>query len=340
MAHPEEAGKALLSLVDRWGIDVVLPATDVWSHIVLRRFGGHVGRAVVAAPELAAFEELSNKAKLLERARQAGLAVPKSVVARDASEVREAVAQVGIPCILKPHTSIVVVNRVAHGHGVRRIGSIQDLDPPFPESAFPVVAQEFVPGRGEGVFLLVDRDRLVAAFAHRRLREKPPEGGVSVYRESIPLDPGLVAACARLLASVGWRGAAMIEFRRRPTGEAVVMEVNGRLWGSLQLAVDSGVDFASLLVGLFLGAPLRPVEGYQVGVRTRWLWGDVDHLLIRLRRLGRRGPAADPLPTLPRAFWDFFVGFGRLGDGLEVLDRRDLRPFLRETLDWLRGRSA
>jgi len=35
-------------------------------------------------------------------------------------------------------------------------------------------------------------------FAHRRLREKPPSGGVSVYRESIPLAEelaGLEFAC-------------------------------------------------------------------------------------------------------------------------------------------------
>ena len=55
---------------------------------------------------------------------------------------------------------------------------------------------------------------LIAAFAHRRLREKPPEGGVSVYRESIPLDSELATAGRRLLEDLNWQGVAMIECKR------------------------------------------------------------------------------------------------------------------------------
>ena len=33
-----------------------------------------------------------------------------------------------------------------------------------------------------------------SAFAHRRIREGPPSGGVSVYRESVPADPELLEA--------------------------------------------------------------------------------------------------------------------------------------------------
>ena len=82
-----------------------------------------------------------------------------------------------------------------------------------------------------------------AVFAHRRLREKPPSGGVSVYRESVAPDPSLVARAAALLAGLGWRGVAMVEMKTDArTGTPYLMEVNGRFWGSLQLAVDAGVD--------------------------------------------------------------------------------------------------
>src|SRR5256885_8158776 len=55
--------------------------------------------------------------------------------------------------------------------------------------------------------------RTVALFAHRRLREKPPAGGVSVYRESIPLDERLVGPGLRLLDALGWRGVRSEERR-------------------------------------------------------------------------------------------------------------------------------
>src|SRR5439155_108988 len=118
---------------------------------------------------------------------------------------------------------------------------------------------------------------LELAGAARRLREKPPAGGVSVYRESIAAPPELVAAGTRLLEVLDWRGVAMVECKRDlATNRYVFMEVNGRLWGSLQLAIDAGVDFPALLVACASGREVAPVWDYQVGVRSRWVWGDVD----------------------------------------------------------------
>ncbi len=106
-----------------------------------------------------------------------------------------------------------------------------------------------MPGPGVGVFLLLWEGKLRAAFAHRRLREKPPSGGVSVYRESIALDPVLLERSRRLLESFGWQGVAMVEYKiDERTGTPILMEINGRFWGSLQLAVDAGVDFPRLLI--------------------------------------------------------------------------------------------
>jgi len=51
-------------------------------------------------------------------------------------------------------------------------------------------------------------------LSHRRLREKPPAGGVSVYRESIALDEGLAGPGLRLLDALGWQGVAMVECKR------------------------------------------------------------------------------------------------------------------------------
>jgi len=142
-----------------------------------------------------------------------------------------------------------------------------------PGLAAGALVQEYLPGHGEAVFLLADAGRTLASFAHRRLREKPPSGGVSVLREAIAPDPKLLAAAERLLAELAFTGVAMVEFRRTPDGRAALMEVNPRLWGSLQLAVDAGVDFASLLVALHRGArpeaPPTPRLGTSRSPRMR-----------------------------------------------------------------------
>jgi carbamoylphosphate synthase large subunit len=53
-----------------------------------------------------------------------------------------------------------------------------------------------------------------------------------------------------LLKALKWHGVAMVEFRLRPDGTPVFLEVNGRFWTSLALAVHAGADFPVLLAKL------------------------------------------------------------------------------------------
>ena len=75
----------------------------------------------------------------------------------------------------------------------------------------------------------------------------------------------------------------MVEFRIAEDGTAYLMEVNTRFWGSLQLAIDAGVDFPALLVSNELGLGLKAPVAYKVGQRLRWLLGDLDSLYIYLK---------------------------------------------------------
>ena len=104
----------------------------------------------------------------------------------------------------------------------------------------------------------------------------------------------------------------------------------------MQLAIDAGVDFPALLVDTALGKPSAPVTAYTAGVRSRWFWGDVDHLLARLRR--SREALSLPPGTTGRwaAVRDFFTVHRGI-DREEILRRDDPRPFLRETAQWLKS---
>jgi predicted ATP-grasp superfamily ATP-dependent carboligase len=118
--------------------------------------------------------------------------------------------------------------------------------------------------------MLVYNGQPLAIFQHRRLAEVPITGGASAWRESAPLDPALVDYSRRLVEALNWTGLIMVEFK---VGEADValMEVNGRVWGSLPLAVHSGVDFPARLADLYLNGPPPPgppATDYRVGVRA------------------------------------------------------------------------
>jgi predicted ATP-grasp superfamily ATP-dependent carboligase len=180
------------------------------------------------------------------------------------------------------------------------------------------------------VFACYDRGRAVALFSHRRLRERPPWGGVSVLSESAPLCPQASASATALLDAIGWHGVAMVEFKRDDRDDTPrLMEINGRFWGSLQLAIDAGVDFPAMLLTLVEGGSFPPQAPYRLGVRNRWLWGDVDNLILTLTGSGPAGPRRGRL----RAVGDFLAFRGK-DLHYENPRRGDLRPFAFESYRW------
>ena len=163
------------------------------------------------------------------------------------------------------------------------------------------------------------------AFQHRRLHEVPISGGASALRESVALDPRLLGHSVRLLAALRWTGLAMVEFRLGSEGP-VLMEVNGRIWGSLPLALKSGVDFPLGLARLYLDPEPEPeaaANGAALGVRSRNLRLELVWIASVLRRRRRYPFLAAP----PRR--DGLVAALRLplpGDGFDVLCRDDPAP--------------
>jgi predicted ATP-grasp superfamily ATP-dependent carboligase len=202
---------------------------------------------------------------------------------------------------------------------------------------FPLLLQERVVGPGVGIFLCYDHGKPIARFSHRRLREKPPTGGVSVLSESVAAAPRAREYADALLVELGWHGVAMVEFKQdQRDGSLKLMEINGRFWGSLQLAIDAGVDFPGILLEVVCGrAPASPPP-YRVGVRSRWLWGDLDSLLLTLQARGNTGQTW-------RARMRAIGQFLRVGDkDLHYENPRwsDLRPWLYESASWFRSLSA
>jgi hypothetical protein len=72
------------------------------------------------------------------------------------------------------------------------------------------------------------------------------------------------------------------------------MEINGRFWGSLELAVRAGADFPRLWADLLCGRPLSTPTDTKMGVTVRWLWGDVKRLLYILAGPPRGYPGSYP----------------------------------------------
>jgi predicted ATP-grasp superfamily ATP-dependent carboligase len=343
VAQPAAFERWLVEFVERNRIDVLMPVTDVTTHLVAKN-AGELGRfTATAVPPFAAFDFVSDKSALARRAMECGIPVPRTLFVENRAGLDEVIGRVTYPAVVKPSRSRIRTNAgwvgttVTYAHEEAELLRLyRDLDY---LACHPSMIQERVAGPGIAVFVLCDRGELRAAFAHRRLREKPPSGGASVLCESVPLDPEMLDQAMRLLAPLEWHGVAMIEFKQdRQSGRSYLMEVNGRFWGSLQLAIDAGVDFPYLSCQLALGETVAPPVNYTVGARSRWLLGDLDHLVMRLAH--KRGDQHLPegAPSRARAIVEFLEPISGLR--YDVVNGDDPRPFVYEAGQYVRHMMA
>ena len=157
----------------------------------------------------------------------------------------------------------------------------------FLAAGAPVLVQELLSGRREGVTLLIQDNDVRASFAHTEHRTSPALGGASVLRESIPMPDDIFDAAVRLVKALGLQGLCGVEFRRNASNQPLLMEINARLAGQIETALVSGADFPLMTWQWATGQRVEQPAGYQTGVRMRWLRGDMRWLRDNHRRPGR-----------------------------------------------------
>jgi predicted ATP-grasp superfamily ATP-dependent carboligase len=267
-------------------IEILLPMTELTTSLLLK-YKTRLPETKLPFPANDAIEHLADKCSLMRIAESLNVPVPRTWYINDPASPHVDPDKLTYPAVLKPAASWLL----HHGQWLRasvriaqnptEVGEIMQTD--FAFRAYPYMIQECVTGQGQGVFALYDKGNPVTFFAHKRLREKPPQGGVSVLSESTAVDPLLLTHARNLLDHTGWHGVAMVEFKVSSDGTPYLMEINTRFWGSLQLAIDAGVDFPWLLYQIACNEKPDSTSDYKTGKRLRWLLGDLDNLYLTLR---------------------------------------------------------
>jgi predicted ATP-grasp superfamily ATP-dependent carboligase len=231
---------------------------------------------------LPSFQDLEialDKRKVAEKCTKLGIPMPRTFFPQDYTELKSLSKELTYPVFVKlRHEGLMFPRyRICHSEKtlLHEYKALQRIETP--------IIQEQVKGFGTGLFALFDKKhRLKAYFMHKRIREYPITGGLSTFSESFwnkqVLEHGL-----KLLKSLNWVGVGMVEFRFDVEHNVPkVLEVNPRFWGSLPLAIFSGVDFPYLLYKLIIGEDFTPVLQYKLNVRCRFT-KDFDVLLKRFQ---------------------------------------------------------
>jgi predicted ATP-grasp superfamily ATP-dependent carboligase len=344
--NPLAAGEAyaarICEIVKMEKVDVIFPLTEPSIFRINQDRDRFPGRVVFACAPLEMMEAVSNKYELFKLAQKINVPIPETTfVESNEGFLSGEISIPSFPVAVKPAFSKIAISDQLFSCNVMIAKNRVELNRLYqsnPVLRYPSLIQEWICGEGTGLFSLFDSDRHLALFSHRRLLEKPPSGGVSVISESISLDPEMVASAERLLSLVGWQGVAMVEFKRdNRDNTAKLMEINGRLWGSLQLAISSGINFPSLCLDYYLGRrPSSLISDYVVGKRMNWFFGIMDHLIIRLKKFNR----LMNLPSgSPSSCWVAMQLLKLRNENMsfDVYDPEDRKPIISEMKTYIRN---
>lgn len=306
---------AVVAAVERGGYDLVVGGADDWAAALARWHDEIPCR--VGHPPGDVVDRAIDKLALARVAEEHGLRAPATRPATPA-----AVDEVGLPVIVKcrrhwaeglRNERRIEATLQDDREGVRgAVGAIRDagLEP---------LLQEPVEGRLSALIGVVVDGRLRGRVAQRAIGTWPTPNGVSSRARTVTVDEGLAAKAESMLTALGWTGLVELQFLQHEDEPPVLIDLNGRYFGSMALAVAAGVDLPVAGALVAMGRDPGRVPDGRPGVSYAWLAGDLRRAVVERRG----GLVRDVLGTL---------GAVLRANTTSILARRDPGPML-----WLAG---
>ena len=279
LSDPENFISDIVRLVEKTDVNILLPSHDETE--VIAKYREKLPKNLIIP--IASYESINkanDKSKMIDVAVKLGVPIPKTLDWSSLIDLQHKLDTVNwkkfVVKLRKGNSSKGVFYPPSKHEVIEKTSSLckqYNLS----SDRLPII-QERVDGDGWGVSCLYWEGERIAFFTHKRLKEKITTGGTSTSRVSIR-NPILEKYAFRILDEMNWHGLAMIEFKyNEETKEAWFIEVNPRLWGSLHLAISSGVNFPALL---YTAATISMEEAKKLsktqeeGVIARWYMGDI-----------------------------------------------------------------
>lgn len=333
--------KAIIKYVRENRIDLVLPMTDWTMGPLTESRADFRDLCRLAVPPDEALRIAGDKHETVRLAQAEGISIPGTWLIASKSDLAR-VPELAFPVVVKDRFSVRWVGDKAVFGSVSYAYSREDLESKVAKrlaAAGDVLVQEFVSGRGVGFSCFVAEGEVYSPFQWQRIREVDPRGSASSARKSIPLDAAVAAASSALITRIGFEGIAMVEYKQTSEGSVpILMEINGRPWGSIALPVASGIDYPRYLIDWYLKGTLPPkASSYREGITCRRAVGE----LIHLANVRAGKPAG-----WPEAYPSFWATLLRLsvpwypGMHYDELSFSDPRPGVAEIRNWFRARMA
>lgn len=262
----ENYARELLKIIEKNNYDVLIPV-GLESCLTVSKYKDDFEKCInVSIVDWETMKIAYFKHESMRFARKIGVNVPKSISIKSNEDLIRT-EKICFPIVLKTSDS-----------GLEYCNNTDELVRNYEvlkrASLTAVLAQEYIVGSGHGFYALFNKGTLKAMFMHERIKEYPITGGPSAVAKAY-YDENLIEQGLNLLKALNWHGVAMVEFKKDfRDGKFKLMEINPKLWGSLDLTIAAGVDIPYLMVLQAMDVDFEPITNYKRDVVYRWIFPD------------------------------------------------------------------
>ncbi len=267
--------KIFLNYITTNKIDAILPLHDAALEIV-RYLKNKIPSTIIlmGLNEDVIYKYAHNKYDLLNLAHSLKIAVPKTIYITTLNDFNK-LTSIKFPCIVKPISSALIKDNKLYLFRVSVVKNEHQLIDKLRELVLniPVMIQEFIEGYGIGFNFISVNGKIINSYIHKRITETD---GVSSYRELLSDNTfSNKDIILEFVKNINWTGVGMIEFKVNNT-TPVLMELNGRFFGSIELCVKSKLNLPKQFLEYYINKTI-PVktENFKLNTKVRNLHDEV-----------------------------------------------------------------
>jgi predicted ATP-grasp superfamily ATP-dependent carboligase len=299
--HPDHFVDRVIEEIKRREIGVLMPVHR--EGYVLSRYKDTLDHHTsFLYPSFSDIIAVNDKANLVKTAKEASINIPRTIIPEGLDCLEKIKSELRFPVIIKPR----------RGHG--GIGQIIVEEPSRIETTYlktlnnygitvkeeyPIV-QELIMGKKLYVGMLFNHGELRASFGHHAIRRY----SAATYAVQCE-DPRGNEQLRRLAEYLKWHGIISADlFLEEGTQIPYLTDINPRFWGSIYLAIWSGVEFPYLLYRMAIDGDISPVTEYTKNLEGRWLLGEVAYLIEDIMKASGKHVQDTLICRAPVSCWD------------------------------------
>ena len=303
----DDYAQRLVELLQSHPYDMIIPFGNDANHAVNRAQDELRKYTRLLTPSRHSHEIAYDKQATAQHCREIGIDAPATFFDYAESDLPAIANNLRFPVVLKARSGSGVKSGLRYAtNQTELLAKYHELSNlihanEHAEYANPII-QEFIPGYVHDACLLLENGKTLATLTQIRRLMYPITGGVGAINYTTH-DAELRAVSIQLMESLDWTGPAEVEFKYDERDKKYkLIEINPKLWGTLDLSIQSGVSFPVLIRDLLMGEKVTQ-PAYDAGNVYYFLYPQTS--LARLQYLSTFGKWNPRIPVkITRKFRD------------------------------------